>query len=38
MSEGLLEALHSLYERLKSQKEHALCVFAFLAEVFVVVE
>jgi len=38
MGESLLEALHALYEGLKSQKENALCVFAFIAEVVVVLE
>ena len=38
MSESLLDSLHGLYEGLKQRKEHALCVFAFVAEVFVIIE
>ena len=39
MSESLLTSLHTLYEKVKStRKEHALCIFAFLAEVFYLVE
>lgn len=38
MSESLLDSLHGLYEGLKERKEHALCVFAFVAEVFVIIE
>ena len=38
MCESFLEALYQLYESFKNKKEHALCVFAFIAESYAVVE
>ena len=34
MCESFLETLFDLYEGLRDQKEHGLCIFAFLSEVF----
>lgn len=36
MCESHLESLFDLYESVRDQKEHALCVFAFLTEVLVI--
>ena len=38
MCESFLEALYALYEGFREQKEHALCVFAFIAEVYTIIE
>lgn len=40
MCESFLEALYILYANYKEQKEHehALCVFAFIAEVYTIIE
>ena len=36
--ENFLEALYTLYASYKEQKEHALCIFAFIAEIYSIIE
>ena len=38
MGDKFLETLYALYENYKEQKEHALCVFAFMIEAYGIME
>ena len=38
MGDKFLEALYALYESYREQKEHALCVFAFMIEAYSILE